>query len=78
MRNALAVGTLGLFAPALVAARLLAPHSLLAIWGAKALLNVWRCATALLRIHGCLWGTWRGEPQQGEAPAAAAEVAAPA
>ena len=48
VRNVFVVGTLALFAPALAvgAAAVPAAHALAAIWAAKALLNVWRCACA--------------------------------
>jgi len=47
-RNALALGVLGVFAPAIY---LLHPYGLAGLWAAKALLNGFRCAAALLRIH---------------------------
>lgn len=59
VRNALAVGVLLVFAPSLGIIVSLS-HSLLGIWAAKALLNAWRCLTALLRIHVLLWPTWAG------------------
>ena len=48
VRNALALGVCCLFAPALY---LLHPYGLAGLWTAKALLNGFRCAAALLRIH---------------------------
>ena len=48
MRNALALGVCCLFAPALY---LLHPYGLVGLWTAKALLNGFRCAAALLRVH---------------------------
>ena len=58
VRNALLLGVLLIFAPALTVCRIEAPDSLLAIWGAKAALNAWRCLSALWRIHAQLWRTW--------------------
>ena len=58
VRNCLAVAVLGIYAPALAAARALAPRSLLAIWAAKAGLNAARAAFALWRIHVQLWPRW--------------------
>ena len=60
MRNALLAGVVCVFAPGLTAAKLLAPHSLLAIWAAKAGLNGWRCLTALFCIHCQQWPRWTG------------------
>ena len=56
VRNALLIGALAIFAPALGAA--VCVHTLLAIWIAKAALNVWRCVTALVRIHCMLKLHW--------------------
>ncbi len=67
IRNALALGVALVFAPSLAAARMLLPSSLVAVWGAKAALNTWRCLTALARIHVALWPTWR-EPTVRSAP----------
>jgi len=62
IRDALALGTALVFAPLLALAlaygSALPGGELVAIWGAKAALNTWRCATALVRIHVCLWPTW--------------------
>ena len=60
VRNALALGMLLVFAPAL-ALVLSRAHTLLGIWAAKACLNSWRCATALVRIHWQLWPQWRAD-----------------
>ena len=57
IRNALAVGALGVFAPALWCALVFDP-SLRTVWLAKALLNAWRAATAGWRVHAQLWPTW--------------------
>jgi hypothetical protein len=57
VRNALAVGVLAVFAPALGAVWA-SDHTLVGVWAAKASLNAWRCATALVRIHCQLWPTW--------------------
>lgn len=58
VRNALAIGVLGGFAPALWAAATYG-RTLRALWAAKAVLNSWRCLSALFRIHLQLWPTWR-------------------
>ena len=58
VRNALAIGVLGGFAPALWAAATFG-RTLRALWVAKAVLNSWRCVSALFRIHVQLWPTWR-------------------
>lgn len=49
VRNALAVGVLALYVPAVVITMSYAPQAqrLLALWAAKALLNCWRCATSM-------------------------------
>ncbi|KAL1504833.1 hypothetical protein AB1Y20_008604 [Prymnesium parvum] len=57
IRNALALGVGLIFAPAL-ALVVSVHHTLLAVWMAKVALNVWRCSTALFRIHGQLWKSW--------------------
>ena len=57
-RNALAVGVCCFFAPALYFL-----HSdLLGLWTAKALLNGFRCAAALWRIHIQLAPSWARAP----------------
>ena len=61
IRNALTVGFMLIFAPAL-ALVVGSTHSLLGVWTAKATLNIWRCATALYRIHIQLWPEWTHEP----------------
>jgi hypothetical protein len=86
-RDALAIGVLLLFTPALLftvktlggavptsAPRLNEPEpglaagsafsaggadTLFRLWLCKALLNCWRCLTALFRIHVMLWPKWR-------------------
>lgn len=58
VRNALSVGVLCVFVPSLGVV-LTSAHTLLGIWVAKAGLNAWRCATAIVRIHCQLWPRWR-------------------
>ena len=60
VRNALCAGVTLIFAPALAVALVFAPrpHALLAIWGAKAALNAWRCLTALVYVHVISWPRW--------------------
>lgn len=60
VRNALALGVLGVYVPALGLVLGL-HHTLLAVWGAKAGLNLWRCLTAVFRIHCQLWPTWKAQ-----------------
>ena len=48
VRNALAIGVCCVFAPALY---LFHPYGLVGLWAAKALLNGFRCAATLFRIH---------------------------
>ena len=55
------------FAPGIALATTMS-HTLLAIWGAKAGLNGWRCMTAVFRIHVQLWPTWASDVAP-EAPA---------
>ena len=74
VRNALTLGVVFVFAPSLVLAVELR-HTLLCVWGAKAGLNLWRCVTALYRIHCQLWPTWAVAPAP--APARPALSSAP-
>ncbi len=62
VRNALVFGVLLSFAPGLVAAKVIAPSSLIAIWIAKAALNACRCASALIYIHAVEWPHWVKSP----------------
>lgn len=50
VRTMMLSGTLLVFAPVLLGL-LRADGTLFAVWGAKAALNVWRCATAAARVH---------------------------
>jgi Na+-driven multidrug efflux pump len=64
IRNIMLVGVTAIFAPALAAAIWYPPCvsvacGLLAVWMAKASLNVWRLACACYRIYVQLWPTWR-------------------
>ena len=77
IRNALALGVALVFAPSLAAARMLLPSSLVAVWGAKAALNTWRCLTALARIHLALWPTWREPTVSAPLPAPLAPADVP-
>ena len=56
IRNALGLGVCLVFVPGLALA--VTAHSLSAIWTAKACLNIWRCGSALFRIHVQLWPLW--------------------
>mmetsp|Transcript_35026 Transcript_35026/g.79119 ORF Transcript_35026/g.79119 Transcript_35026/m.79119 type:complete len:141 (+) Transcript_35026:784-1206(+) len=58
VRNVLLVGALGLFGPAL-AFGFLKRRTLLAVWEAKALLNLWRAATAIGRVSFWLPAEWQ-------------------
>ena len=71
VRDLFLVGVLGLFAPAL--ALVLAPHdgvpgagTLAGIWSAKAVLNVWRCGTAVWRIDVALPRQWKRQQEEEE------------
>ena len=64
VRNVMLVGVTVVFAPALAAAIWYPPCvsvacGLLAVWSAKASLNVWRLVCACYRIRAQLWPTWR-------------------
>lgn len=74
IRNALCLGVLLVFSPALGYAIHL--HTLTALWTAKALLNSWRCLTALLRIHAFHWPTWTGTGTGSSSVTAAALLSA--
>lgn len=78
VRNALALGVFLVYAPALAAAKLCAPHSLVAIWAAKAALNGWRCAAALFRIHVQLWPRWGPRPPPADVPTSPLNAGGPA
>jgi len=58
VRNAISFGVVVLFAPTLAAGQYVY-RTLLAVWVAKSVLNLWRFASSVVRINICLWPQWK-------------------